>query len=163
MPSALVIECSKLLCERNLTIAFAESATAGRLASEFSLTPDSGKVLQGGLVCYDARIKEGVLKIPPEIIKRYTPESAEVTHQMAERLQDLIKADIYVANTGLTTSGGSETPEKPVGTMFVHILFQGRSIAERQVFDGPAEKVVLETADLIARILINELKAVVLL
>lgn len=38
MPSKLIIECSKTLKELGLTIAFAESATAGRIASEFSLT-----------------------------------------------------------------------------------------------------------------------------
>jgi nicotinamide-nucleotide amidase len=161
MPSQLVKDCSRLLRERELTIAFAESATAGRLASEFSLTPDSGKILQGGVVCYDAFIKEDILKIPADFIKKYSPESAEVTHEMARRLRGLIKSDIYVANTGLTTPGGSETPEKPVGTMFVHVLYKDNSVSVRKVFEGPPEIIVLQTADLVASTLIQELSAVV--
>ncbi len=161
MPSQLVKDCSRLLCELKLTIAFAESATAGRLASEFSLTPESGKILQGGVVCYDACIKEDVLKISADFIKKYTPESAEVTREMAVRLKKLIKADIYVANTGLTTPGGSETPEKPVGTMFLHMLYRDSSIAVREVFEGTPELIVLQTADLLARTLMEELTAVV--
>jgi nicotinamide-nucleotide amidase len=34
--------CSKLMAEQGLTIAFAESATAGWLCSEFALTEESG-------------------------------------------------------------------------------------------------------------------------
>lgn len=48
---------ARLLLEKNLTIAFAESATAGRLSSEFSLPDDAGKYLKGAIVCYDACLK----------------------------------------------------------------------------------------------------------
>lgn len=41
-----------------MNIAFAESATVGRLAAEFSLTENSGDILNGGLVCYDACIRK---------------------------------------------------------------------------------------------------------
>src|SRR5438270_10903085 len=103
-------ECGKELKKQKLTIAFAESATAGRLSAEFSLIPDSGDFLIGGLVCYDACLKQDILGVPEELIKKYTPESAEVTSELARRLPSLIKSDIQVAVTGLTTEGGSETP-----------------------------------------------------
>lgn len=41
-----------LLINKELTLAFAESATAGRAAAEFSLACNAGKFLKGGLVCY---------------------------------------------------------------------------------------------------------------
>ncbi len=50
--------CCELLLQNNLTIAFAESATAGRITSEFSLMHDAGKFLRGGFVCYNAGLKE---------------------------------------------------------------------------------------------------------
>ena len=86
MPSELLIYCHKLLKEQQLTISFAESATGGRLSAEFSLIPECGEVLKGGIVCYDACIKQDVLGVPQEIVERYTPESAEVTKELAERL-----------------------------------------------------------------------------
>lgn len=49
--------CSILMADHGLTISFAESATAGWLCSEFALTALSGKVLMGGIVCYDADLK----------------------------------------------------------------------------------------------------------
>ena len=55
--------CAKLLADKQLTVIFIESATAGYLAHRFSLTPYSGDVLMGSLVCYDVRIKQSMLNI----------------------------------------------------------------------------------------------------
>ena len=157
MPSDLLIKCSKILLSKQLTIATAESATAGRLAAEFSLIPDCGKTLKGGLVCYDAGIKQDILGVSADLVEQYTPESAEVTEDMAIKLPKLIEADIHIAITGLTMPGGSETPEKPVGTMFIHTLIKGRPIPLREVFKGSPEEIVLQTVDRIAQLLIDEL------
>lgn len=154
MPSDIVLECCETLGRHNLSIAFAESATAGALCVSFSLSPESGKILKGGLVCYDAALKEQLFHIPPGTIKKYSPESAEVTEQLAKRLKRLVTADIYVAVTGLTTSGGSETPEKPVGTMFVHIVWAENSIGLREVYRGSAEEIVSKAVDRVAGALI---------
>lgn len=157
MPSDLLLKSSKILLNHELTIATAESATAGRLAAEISLIPDCGKTLKGGIVSYDACIKEDILGVSDELIRKYTPESAEVTKDMANKLQKLIKADIYIAITGLTMPGGSETSEKPVGTMFIHALIKGKSIPIREVFKGNAEEIVLQTINRVAQLIIDEL------
>jgi nicotinamide-nucleotide amidase len=140
-----------------MTIAFAESATAGRLAAEFSMTEQAGSILKGGLVCYDACIKEDILGIEPSMLEEFTPESYEVTKAMALNLRNFIKSDIQVAVTGLTTPGGSETKHKPVGTMFVHVLIGERSIAVHDIFDGSPEQIVLSAVDLTAKTILNEL------
>lgn len=157
MPSADVKKCSKLLAEKGFKIAFVESATAGRLCSEFSLCPESGKILMGGLVCYDAQLKKDILNIPAEIIKFHTPESAEVTRLLAKNAKPFLQADIVVAITGLLNEGGSETKEKPVGTMFIHIYSATSSIAKRLVFDGSPEERILQTIDSVARMLIEKI------
>ena len=156
MPSQIVTDCSKSLAEKKLTVAFAESATSGRLAFEFSMCPDSGKVLKGGLVCYDADLKKSILHVPESILEEFTPESAEVTKEIAERLKSLIPADIHVGVTGLTTPGGSESPEKPVGTIFMHACIQERSIAAHEVFEGEPEEMVLQCIDRIAELILQE-------
>lgn len=149
--------CSKLMAEHGLTIAFAESATAGWLCSEFALTEESGKVLKGGIACYDADLKVDLLRVPRELINEFTPESMEVTREMAYRLPALIPSDIRVTVTGLTTPGGSETPEKPVGTMFVFALLKGREVSFRKVFRGSCEAVIRQTIEATADMLIGEL------
>ena len=156
MASENIILCSRRIAEKNLTIAFAESATAGWLASEFSLTPYSGNILLGGIVCYDACVKEELFDISKSIIEKYTPESAEVTRLLAERLNKYFKSDIAVGITGLTAPGGSETDDKPVGTMFIHIVLpEGRYCAHREVFEGGPEDIISQcierTGDLLSQ------------
>jgi nicotinamide-nucleotide amidase len=160
MPSQLIAQCSKLLSDKKLTVAFAESATAGRLSAEFALIPDCGQILKGGIVCYDACIKQDILGVPEDLVKKYTPESAEVTAEMANRLKNFIKADIYIAITGLTMPGGSENAQKPVGTMFIHALINGKQVPVREVFSGSPEEIVMQTVDRSARLLIDELSPV---
>jgi nicotinamide-nucleotide amidase len=156
MPSLLVLDSSKHLADKKLTIAFVESATAGRLAAEFSMSPQSGTILIGGLVCYDARVKERILGISKELIEKYTPESEEVTKALADKFRNFLDADVHVAVTGLTTPGGSETPEKPVGTMFVHLLFRDDSIPVRKTFKGTPEDIVLQTIDQVAQLILEK-------
>lgn len=158
MHSDTLLTCGRLLIDQKLTIAFAESATAGRMASDFSLIPDAGKFLIGGLVCYDACLKEQLLKVPEEMIKKLTPESMEVTMAIAAGLERLIPASLHVGITGLTSSGGSETPEKPVGTMFIHTLLHGKVLfSERTLFQGSPEEIVKQTTERTALLLINSL------
>ncbi|WP_437919719.1 CinA family protein [Sphingobacterium sp. LRF_L2] len=137
-----VSRCSKLLAERNLTIAFAESATAGKLAYEFSLTTYSGAILTGGIVCYNACVKEDMLGIAKETIAKYTPESAEVTKEMCRSLQRKMPAEVRVAVTGLTAPGGSESPQKPVGTMFYCIMYKQIVHEQRVLLEGNPSEIV---------------------
>ncbi len=85
MAESRIAELSKLMAQKGLTISFAESATAGWLCSEFALTEQSGKVLKGGIVCYDADLKVSLLGVPRELFDKYTPESMEVTQDLDER------------------------------------------------------------------------------
>lgn len=137
-----VSRCSELLAERNLTIAFAESATAGKLAYEFSLTPYSGKILKGGIVCYNACVKEDMLGISTEIMSTYTPESAEVTREICHALQHKMPAEVSVAITGLTAPGGSESPLKPVGTMFFCIGYNNILNEQQILLEGNPPDIV---------------------
>ncbi|RYG21353.1 MAG: CinA family protein [Chitinophagaceae bacterium] len=152
-------QCATLLIDQKLTIAFAESATAGRLAAEFSLVKDAGKFLKGGLICYDAYLKEDLLAVPHELIEKYTPESAEVTKAITRGLQKLIEADLHIGVTGLPAAGGSETAEKPVGTMFICGMHNGTEIFNKRItFDGNPEEIIVKTVSHTATMLISYLK-----
>ena len=158
MSSEKVENCVNALIARKLKISFAESATAGRLASEFGLAKDSGEILLGGIVCYDVSVKCDLMKIPADLIEKFTPESAEVTRALAENLSSYFKSDIFVAITGLTAPGGSETAEKPVGTMFIHIITPYGYMSHREVFFGSPEEITLKTVDTTCGLILKNLK-----
>lgn len=137
-----VERCSRGLKDHGWNICFAESASSGKLAYEFSRTEYSGTVFKGGIVCYDAQVKVGVVGIEPELIERFTPESAEVTKLLAFRVREMMKASVCVGLTGLLTSGGSEKPEKPVGTIFFCIAFGRETLEVRKVYEGTPEQMI---------------------
>ena len=157
MPSEIVIKCSKVIAAKGWNIAFAESASAGRMSAEFSMTQDSGKILRGGIVCYEVFVKEQILNVPHNVIEKHTPESGEVTQIICQQASKMFNSKITVAITGLTTSGGSETKEKPVGTIFLSIITPDKKINHREVFKGSPEKIILQAIDKTAELIIESI------
>lgn len=159
MSSEIVLKCSKVIAAKDWNISFAESATAGRMSAAFSMSPESGKILRGGIVCYEVFVKEQILHVPHSYIEKYTPESTEVTQILAEQASKIFNSDITVAITGLTTPGGSETKEKPVGTIFFHIITPIEKIRHREVFSGTPEEIVLQAVDKTASLIIESISS----
>ncbi len=133
---ALVQKLMKVLTEKKLSLAFAESVTCGLAAHELNITPGTSETLMGSIISYNEKVKTNLLKVDASLIEKYTAESQEVTDAMAQNLPQLIHADVYVAITGLNAEGGSETPEKPVGTVFFSLLFNGKLTRKRKLFKG---------------------------
>jgi nicotinamide-nucleotide amidase len=157
MPAKSVIACCHTILSKDLTIAFAESASTGRLIYDFTSVPDCGQIVKGSIVCYDRSVKESLLKVPSQVIDKYSAESPEVTQFLAEGLKQLIPADIIIAVTGLASPGGSETEEKPVGTMFVHGIIQERSWKSTLLFEGSPDEIIAQTIEAIAAMLLDEI------
>ncbi|WP_266202623.1 CinA family protein [Pontibacter kalidii] len=137
------------LKDKGLTVAFAESCTAGLLASEFVKAKGSSEVLKGSLVVYQPEVKQKLLGVKKETLDLYTAESQQVTNELVMGLRKLLGADISIATTGLAGPGGSETEEKPVGTMFVSFLYDGKAEEFREVFKGNTESVRKQLVDFI--------------
>lgn len=157
MATGPLSECARLLALQKKSIACAESATAGRFCSSLALRAESGQILIGGIVCYDVQVKTGLLGISKEFIERFTPESAEVTKALAEALPNLFSSDVYLAITGLVSPGGSETSEKPVGTIFIHVKIDGKDFSARQTFSGSPEDIILQAVDRAAQCIVDAL------
>lgn len=151
----LVQKCAERLKNKGFTLSFAESVTAGCLCHVFGALPGCGCFFKGGIVSYDAEIKKNILGLNQEILNKYTPESAEVTRAMALGLGDCIPADCLVAITGLNTPGGSESAEKPVGTIFIHAIVKGRDYAVKKYFRGNAESINKQTVQEVCALLLN--------
>ena len=153
-----IYHCANLLASLRKTICCAESATAGRFCSSLSLMPQSGQILIGGIVCYDANVKSNLLGIPKELIERFTPESAEVTKALVEALPKFFSSDVQVAITGLVAPGGSETEDKPVGTIFINATVDGKYFPVRQVFSGSPEQIMLQAVNRAAQCVVEALE-----
>lgn len=126
----------KAMKEEGLTLALAESITCGMADEKLSVCFGTSDVLRGAIVCYTPEVKHFLMRIPKTIMAKYTCESMPVTELLAKNLKRLIKADVHAALTGLASPGGSETKNKPVGTVFLCIRYKNRSYKRRLLFRG---------------------------
>jgi nicotinamide-nucleotide amidase len=147
-----------ILKEKRLTIAFAESMSCGMIAHSLGTVSRTSDFFMGSIVCYDESVKTGLLKVPATLIKKYSAESQEVTDALAKKLKRLIKADIYASITGLAAEGGSETKEKPVGTVFYSVIIRGKLSRMKKRFYGTPLSIRKKSADAFFTFIVNEVK-----
>ncbi|MFC4430609.1 CinA family protein [Citricoccus alkalitolerans] len=113
LPAAVV----QLLIHRDLTIATAESLTAGLLAATLAEVPGASGTLQGGVVAYQNHVKERLLGVDPSLLARVGAVDAEVARQMAEGARHVTGSDVGISTTGV--AGPDAHQGKPVGTVYV--------------------------------------------
>ena len=126
----------RTLKEKQLKLALAESMTCGLAAQLLAGVPGTSEVLAGSIVCYSPEVKTGLMGTGESMIARYSCESMEVTEALVKKLPKLIGADVYAAITGLASGGGSETKDKPVGTVFLVVYHKRKLFRQRKVFRG---------------------------
>ena len=115
---------------KGVTLATAESLTAGMISATLAEVPGASGTLLGGVVSYDARIKQELLSVAQSVIDGDGVISEPCARQMALGAKELLKADIAVSATGLAGPGGG-TREIPVGTVFLGVC---TGDGETQVF-----------------------------
>lgn len=109
----------KLLIEKGVTIAAAESCTGGELEKRITDIPGASATLKGGVVVYTNEAKHLLLGIPMETIEGYGAVSFEVAAELAERVRRKLVADLGVGVTGLAGPDGDGVHE--VGTVFLSL------------------------------------------
>jgi nicotinamide-nucleotide amidase len=120
----------KILLERNLTIAVAESCTGGYLSHLITSVPGSSAYFMGSLIPYSYEIKMGELGVKPETLEKYGAVSEETIVEMATLVRDKFNTDIGVATSGIAGPGGA-TPEKPVGTVWIAYADKHRTVTKK--------------------------------
>lgn len=132
----------KLLMDKQLSISFAESMSAGKMASTFCSIHGSWDILKWGIVAYRPDIKQKLLGVKKWTLEKYTAESAECTREMVEGLQNLFGTDICIAITWLASAWGSETKEKPVGSIFIAIMIHDTLYEYKKLFRWTAVGII---------------------
>jgi nicotinamide-nucleotide amidase len=106
----------KLMIERGLRLAVAESCTGGLVSSRLTDVPGSSACFLQGLVTYSNSAKEELLGVDQGTLARHGAVSEPVALEMARGCLERSGADIAVATTGIAGPGGGSA-EKPVGML----------------------------------------------
>lgn len=106
-----------MLRKYDLTIAAAESLTAGLFMSELAEIPGVSSVLAGGMVVYNEEMKIEQLGVNAETIAEHTVVSGECAGEMAFKVREKFGSHIGI---GLTGAAGPEPHgNEPAGTVWI--------------------------------------------
>ena len=130
----------KVLTEKKMTCATAESCTGGGVGHAITAVSGSSAVFWGGVISYDNSVKRDVLGVPDEVLATKGAVSSECAAAMAEGARRLLKTDLAVALTGIAGPGGG-TDEKPVGLVWFGLASKSSTTTEKMIFSGDRERV----------------------
>lgn len=107
-----------LLKEKGLTLATAESCTAGYISKRITDVPGSSSVFLMGVTTYSNQSKTNELSVDAELIRQYGAVSAPVAAAMANGVRKKSGADIGISITGIA-GPDSDGTDKPVGLSYI--------------------------------------------
>jgi nicotinamide-nucleotide amidase len=134
---ALVV--SRLLIENKYTIGTVESCTAGMLSGELTKIPGSSAYFEGSILTYSNRLKHDLVEIPFELLETAGAVSQECVELMAVNGRERLSVDFCLATSGIAGPDGG-TPEKPVGTVWIALAFDGGVYSKQFSFGGNRER-----------------------
>jgi nicotinamide-nucleotide amidase len=156
LPGVLIKE----LAKRKETIVFAESCTGGLLSSSITSISGSSQVFQGSIVSYSNELKNSLLNISEERLKKYGAVSEEICEDMAINVKKKLGADWSIAISGIAgPNGGSQ--EKPIGLVYISISGPNNHITNiKKTFNTNRNRIEIQT--LSVNVCLNSLRLILL-
>lgn len=114
----LAKDIQRLLMNRHLTLATAESCTGGRIAAALTAVTGCSGYFQGGIVAYQNVVKERFLGVSAKTIAKHDVVSREVVEEMVLGACRMFGTDYAIATTGYAGPGGG-TEDVPTGTIWI--------------------------------------------
>ena len=148
----------KLLRERGLVMATAESCTGGGIAQSITAIPGSSDWFVGGMVTYANEWKHNCLGVRNETLETFGAVSEETVHEMLDGLKNRCGVPAGVAVSGIAGPGGG-TPEKPVGTVVIGAFAPGWREVTTMHYNGLRDTVRMRSGASCINLLIAGLMA----
>ena len=129
----------RLMLDRGLTLAVAESCTAGLIGGCLTEQSGSSGFFRGGILAYSDRVKTEQLGVPADLLADTGAVSQETVTSMAVGCRKRIGTDYAVAVSGVSgPEGGS--PDKPVGTTWLAVATPAAVFARKYRFPADRER-----------------------
>ena len=110
----------ELLKEKNLTIATAESCTAGYIPKRITDISGASSVFGFGAITYSNEMKQKILGVREETLASFGAVSEQTAREMAAGIRRVSGADIGISVTGIA-GPNSDGTNKPVGLCYIAI------------------------------------------
>jgi nicotinamide-nucleotide amidase len=142
----------RMLLEKGQTLAVAESCTGGYISHLITSVSGSSGWYKGGVTSYSNEIKQNLLGVSLELLKKYGAVSEQVIREMATGARKKFNVDFAVATSGIAGPTGG-TNEKPVGTVWIAVAGPDKTIAEKFIFGDNRERNIIRSSQTALQIL----------
>ena len=153
---SLEAQIGKLLLERNLKLALAESCTGGLVGNRITDQPGSSEYFLGSLVVYAYEAKVALLDVSWDTLNVHGAVSREVVLEMAHGARWVLDSDIAFSVSGIAGPGGG-TEDKPVGTTWIGLVSVQGEWANQYLFSGDRIQNKSSAAEAALHLLLNYL------
>jgi PncC family amidohydrolase len=118
MTEPIEMTVGRLLRQKRLKLAIAESCTGGLVCDRITNIPGSSEYFMGGIVAYAYEAKAKLLGVGWDTLTAHGAVSRQVVLEMARGARLALETDLAVSVSGIAGPGGV-TDEKPVGTTWI--------------------------------------------
>lgn len=147
---------AKILTEKGLTLALAESCTGGLLGSKFTAISGATSFFLGGIISYANEVKITQLGVKASTLETHGAVSLETATEMAKGARKNLKSDYAISITGIAGPGGG-TPDKPVGLVYLAVSSKDKTATEKFLFEGDRDNIREQACAEAVKMLIKEL------
>jgi nicotinamide-nucleotide amidase len=135
----------RLLKEKGLTLAVAESCTGGLIAHRLTEIAGASNYFLASLVCYGNPAKAALLGVEQESLNKYGAVSEPVALEMARGARGVVGADVGISDTGIAgPTGGAK--DKPVGLVYVALSTHEKETCVEHHFRGDRQLIKNQAA-----------------
>ena len=150
----------KELIKRKESLVFAEYCSGGLLSSSITSIPGSSQVFKGSIISYSNNLKESLLNVPENLIKKFGAVSEEVAETMAINAKEKLNSDWSIAISGIAGPGGGNK-EKPVGLVYISIAGpNGHMTNIKKIFSSTRNRIEIQR--LSVNVCLNSLRLILL-
>lgn len=128
------------------TLCSAESCTGGFISHLITSNSGASQYYKGSVVAYSNEIKQSLLDVSEENLQNYGAVSKQVAEEMSKGALKCLQTNYAVATTGIAgPEGGSE--EKPVGTVWISVSSDKKTVAEKYYFPTTRDNFIERTSN----------------
>jgi nicotinamide-nucleotide amidase len=147
---------TKLLTQKQLTIAVAESCTGGALSSLLTSQSGASVYFDRGFITYSNQAKMDMLNVSKQILAKFGAVSEQTAEQMVRGVITHAKTDIAISITGIAGPTGGAI-NKPVGMVCFGFCVNGEYSTKVKFFDGNRKQIIKLSVDFVISYLVMKL------
>ncbi len=130
----IVKQLQSLFKDNGITLSTAESCTGGLISHYLTSVAGSSSYFKGSIVSYSQEMKQKILGVSLDTIRKHGVVSEDIAREMAERICNVTGSDYSLSSTG--NLGPDMLEEKEKGLIHIAVCGNGKTVSRELHLTG---------------------------